>query len=370
MKAFSYQAVTDSGRKRKGTVVAESESQVSQILRGQGLYATRITAKAPSSRSGLFRKGRMNDDMRAVFTRQMAVLLGAELSADAALETVRSSGTSVAIETAAAVAKAGLMGGLPLSAALQKTNAGFPPYYLASVSAGEISGNLASVFENLADYLEQQNSDRALLSTALIYPAFVATVAVLVCAVLMVNVAPEIAGMFAVSGRELPELTQIVIGISDWLQLHWIALLIGVGSVITGLVLALRIPSFRDHWDGMLLRLPVLGRLLRLAAAAQYLRTLALVIGSRLTVIDAVSSASEVLNIRRFQQQAAAVHDAIGAGESLSDSLKYMPLIPPVCRQLIHAGEQSARLGKMTERSAVLLENWLNTERKKVVALY
>ncbi|WP_233252467.1 type II secretion system F family protein [Maritimibacter sp. 55A14] len=233
--------------------------------------------------------------MRAVFTRQMAVLLTSDLSAEAALETIRSSGTSPSIEAAAVQAKAALLDGQPLSVALEIADAGFPPFYTAAVRAGEVSGDVASVFEGLADYLESVGSDRAQLATALIYPAFVAAVSLLVCGVLMTNVAPEIVAMFEVSGRPLPDLTRVVMAISDWIQANWVLLVGGF--------------------------------------------------------------------------EAEALAEAVRSGESLSQGLARMSLIPPVCRQLIDAGEKSARLGRMTERAAVLVETWLTNERKRVAAL-
>lgn len=352
-------------------MVAESEVQASEILKSQGLYAEEITGKEQPRnrlRPGR-RRGRLNADMRAVFTRQMAVLLGSDLSAEAALETVRSSGTSAAIEAAAAEAKAALLDGQPLSAALELANAGFPRFYIAAVRAGETSGDVAAVFDGLAEYLEDVGSDRAQMATALIYPAFVTAVSLLVCGVLMVNVAPEIAAMFQVSGRELPRLTQVVMGISDWIQENWIMLLVGFATGVTGIVMALRVPRIRDRWHNFVLKMPVIGRLMRLSAAAQYLRTLALVIASRQTVVDAVNSASDVLVIRRYRDEALELSEAVRGGASLSQGLARMSLIPPVCRQLIDAGEQSARLARMTERSAVLVESWLTNERKRVSAL-
>ncbi len=371
MRAFSYVAFNQKGQRKKGTLVAESEVQASEILKSQGLYAEEITGKEQPRnrlRPGR-RRGRLNADMRAVFTRQMAVLLGSDLSAEAALETVRSSGTSAAIEAAAAEAKAALLDGQPLSAALELANAGFPRFYIAAVRAGETSGDVAAVFDGLAEYLEDVGSDRAQMATALIYPAFVTAVSLLVCGVLMVNVAPEIAAMFQVSGRELPRLTQVVMGISDWIQENWIMLLVGFATGVTGIVMALRVPRIRDRWHNFVLKMPVIGRLMRLSAAAQYLRTLALVIASRQTVVDAVNSASDVLVIRRYRDEALELSEAVRGGASLSQGLARMSLIPPVCRQLIDAGEQSARLARMTERSAVLVESWLTNERKRVSAL-
>lgn len=367
MRAFSYTAYTAAGRQRRGTLVAESDAQAAQQLRAQGLFASEIIAKGDTTRR--LRRNRLSDDMRAVFTRQMAVLLSAEVSADAALETVGGSGTNAGIEAVAAEAKAALLDGQPLSRALELSGAGFPRFYIAAVRAGEVSGDLAAVFDGLADYLESVGSDRAQLATALIYPAFVAAVALLVAGILMVNVAPEIASMFEMTGRPLPRLTQIVMGISDWIFAHWIWLLVGLLATGAGLAHGLRQPGFRNRWDNAALRLPVIGRLMRLAAAAQYLRTLALVIASRQTVVDAVNSAGEVLVIQRFRLEAEALAEAVRAGASLSQGLTQMSLIPPVCRQLILAGEQSARLARMTERSAVLVETWLANERKRVAAL-
>lgn len=371
MRAFSYTAFTAQGARRRGTLVAESEGQAADLLRGQGLFAEEITAKRDGARRAfsMRRRTRLSADMRAVFTRQMAVLLSSDLSAEVALETIRASDTSPAIEAAAAEAKAALMDGQPLSVALEMAQAGFPRFYIAAVRAGETSGDVAAVFDGLADYLESVGADRAQMATALIYPAFVAAVSLLVCGILMVNVAPEIAAMFAVTGRELPPLTQVVMGISDWIEAHWVLVVLGISGSVFGLVLALRVPSVRDRWHGVALRLPVIGRLMRLSAAAQYLRTLALVISSRQTVVDAVTSASDVLVIRRFRAEALALAEAVRSGESLSQGLSRMTLIPPVCRQLIDAGEKSARLGRMTERAAVLVETWLTNERKRVSAL-
>ncbi|RXV66217.1 type II secretion system F family protein [Roseovarius sp. A46] len=371
MRAFAYTAFTADGARKRGTLVAESETQAAEILRGQGLFAEAITAKsrANARRGSLTRRTRLSADMRAVFTRQMAVLLASDLTAESALETVRASGTAPVIEAAAAEAKAALMDGQPLSVALDMAGAGFPRFYIAAVRAGEGSGDLAAVFDQLADYLESAGADRAQLATALIYPAFVAAVSLLVAGILMVNVAPEIAAMFAVTGRPLPPLTQTVMGISDFVQANAVALGLGAVGLVLGTVFALRVPAIRDRWHGLALRLPVVGRLMRLSAAAQYLRTLALVISSRQAVVDAVSSASEVLVVRRFRDEAQDLADAVRRGESLSQGLARMHLVPPVCRQLIAAGEQSARLGRMTERAAVLVESWLANERKRVAAL-
>jgi general secretion pathway protein F len=197
----------------------------------------------------------------------------------------------------------------------------------------------------------------------------VAAVSLLVCAILMVNVAPEIVRMFEISGRDLPQLTRIVLAISDWIQTWIFVLLVVLALGIAGFAAALRTAPFRRQWDRFLLRLPIVGRLIRLGAAAQYLRTLSLVISSRQPVLDAAKSAGEVLMIDRFRAESDATCEAIRSGQSLSDALKNLSIIPPVALQLVSAGERSARLARMTERGAVMVEGWLQNERKRIAAL-
>lgn len=245
MKAYAYTAYTDAGRRKSGTVVAETEADASAQLAKQDLFVSEIaetSTRATKSTLSLTRRSRLNADLQSVFTRQMAVLLGAELTAEAALEAVRS-GSQSALDTVAAQARASLMEGATLSDALAGTGAGFPPYYLAALKAGEDAGELATVFQELADHLEQLGSEKAEIATALIYPGFVAAVALLVCAILMTSVAPEIVSMFELSGRPLPPLTQYVLAVSDWVQANAYVIL-AVLAALTALALVTpRVPA-------------------------------------------------------------------------------------------------------------------------------
>ena len=371
MRAFSYVAFTASGKRRNGTVVAETEADAASQLSDKQLFVSELTERETKASTKIFstrHRAQLNPDLQAVFTRQMAVLLGADLPVDAALEAVRQGGHP-ALDAVAARARAQLMDGTPLSEALGQSQAGFAPYYIASIRAGETAGNLAGVFTELADHLENQSVDKAQISTALIYPGFVAAVALLVCGILMVNVAPEIVAMYDLSDQPLPSITQVVLKISNWIQANVLGLAILLGLFIALIIASGRIPSLRANRDRLFLRIPLVGRFMRLSAAVQYLRTLALVLGSKNTVPIAVQNASEVLSIAQFRNEAAEVSDAIRRGETMSQALRHLSIIPPVARQLIQAGEISVRLAPMTERSAILVENGLSTERKRIAAL-
>lgn len=367
MRAFAYVAFTADGAKRTGSVVAETETAAADQLQAQGLYVSDLTAKA-MRKSWLPARALLSADLQTVFTRQMAVLLGAEMPVEAALEAVRQGGHR-ALETAAARARAQLMDGASLSESLATSNAGFPAYYIASVEAGERAGDLGGVFAELADFLERQGEDKAVIGTALVYPAFVAAVSLLVCGILMVNVAPEIVRMFALSDRPLPQITQVVLAISNWIQANIWPLGIGAVALVVLAVLSGTVASLRAARARIGLRLPLVGRFMRLSAAVQYLRTLALVLASRNTVPNAVDSAAGVLSVARFQDDADAVRTALARGESLGHALKHLPIIPPVAHQLIQAGEASARLAPMTDRAAQMVEHGLVTERKRIAAV-
>lgn len=369
MKAFAYAAYTQGGKRRSGTILAETEAEASALLAKQELFVSEISEAQVRTKAGrLGRRGRLNGDLLAVFTRQMAVILAAELPVEAALEAVRSGGHP-ALDAVAAQARASLMEGASLSDALDTSGAGLPPYYLAALRAGEAAGDLAGVFGELADHLEQKGSDRAQIATALIYPAFVAAVSLLVCAILMTSVAPEIVSMFEISGRPLPELTQFVLAVSDWIGAHKLLLgVIGLTCLVLGMVTP-RVRPLRNLRDALVLRLPVLGRLARLDQAVQYMRSLALILGSRHAVLSAVDNAVGVLTIERYQQEALRVAEAIRQGQNLSQALEQLSFLPPVARQLILAGETSVRLAPMTARAATLVEHSQSTERKRIAAL-
>ncbi|MEP2716398.1 type II secretion system F family protein [Pseudophaeobacter sp.] len=378
MKAYRYTAYTSAGRRRSGTVVAETEADASRQLEAQNLFVAKLSESRSAAGGDKARTGsagwmagwrqRLSPDLQVVFTRQMAVMLGAELPVEAALEAVRSGGHPT-LDALAAEARAALLDGASLSEALAQTGAGFAPYYLAALRAGETAGELAIVFEALADHLEQLGSDKAQIATALIYPGFVAAVSLLVCAILMVNVAPEIVALFELSDRPLPPLTLAVLRVSDLIRDNVAALGLILLALVAVVMLAARWPALRQRRDALLLRLPLVGRLMRLSAAVQYLRTLALVLGARQPVLNATESATEVLSLAQFQTEGTAVTRRVSQGESLSGALAQLSFLPPVARQLVAAGEVSVRLGSMSGRAASLVEHRMSTERKRIAAL-
>ncbi|MBY5974337.1 type II secretion system F family protein [Ferrimonas balearica] len=376
--------------------MADGRADAAQKLKTKGLFAAELhartdggerrsesTANQPSVAGGAQhpgtasrpgrgwrppRRAAMSSEERTIFTRQLEVLLSADVPVDMALETVAGSGVTQRMEAVAVATRAALHEGADLADAMAQADPGLPPYYLAAIASGERSGELARVVAELAQHLEVLSSDRSRIATALIYPVFVAIVSLLVCAILMTTVAPQLVSMFEASGQPLPPITRVLLAITGWFSRNWPWLGGGLAGLVLVAVPVLRRPAARQARKRMLLRLPLVGGLMRNAAAQQYLQTLALLLSSRQTALDAVESASRVLTLTHFRDQSAAAADAIRRGETLSSALQQAEFIPPVCRQLIAAGESSARVGKMTDRAARLVESWLENDRKRIAA--
>lgn len=367
MKTYRYTAYTPEGAPRKGVIVAEDEADASARINTMGLLPATLAPSTAARRKG--RERRIDLDLLSVFTRQMAVLMAAGLTADAALAAVQTAAAAPRIERLAAEARALLLQGEDMAEALGRTGGALPPWYAAAVRAGEQSGDLAAIFGTLADYLETSAGDQAALSSALIYPTFVTLVAVVVCVILMTTVAPEIIDLFQSSGRPLPGLTVAVMAVIDALAASWPWLLSLTMLLALALTWVNHTPHLRARRDTMLLKTPLVGRFLKLAAAAIYLRALALAIGARLPLTEALRHSAGVLEIDRFRRQAVAAGESLKRGDSLAVALAGLEFLNPVTCHLVQAGEASARLGQMSERAAILAESWLRTERKRLTVI-
>ena len=374
MKSFSYTAYTTGGKRCRGVILADSERRASEQISAKGLLPSEIVEKEYDAAGRLLfgfkrRTARIDHDMLAIFTRQMAVLLDTGLTADSSLAAIQTAAGNSHIEVFATKARARVIEGEPLSQAIEQAGAVLPRWFAAALRAGENSGKLNSVFVTLAEHLENSVNDRTAIISALIYPAFVSTVAILVCAILMVTVAPEIAAMFESAGQELPPLTLWVLGVSNFIETNWLWLVSAMTSVAGIAIVANQNERFRNWRDDCFLRIPLIGRFMRMAASVQYLRTMALVINSHLPLVDALRFAAEVLSIKSMQREAFDAVDALRRGENVSRALLLLNFLQPVSRQLIQAGEDSARLGPMSNRAAILAESWLRTERKRLISV-
>jgi len=354
MAAFRWEAVDGAGRMRQGLLEADTARAVRDQLRAGGLTPTAVDAAA--SRGDAFSGVRLPAPLLAMTTRQLATLTMSGMPLDQALSAVAEQADDSRAAKLASQLRAQVASGESLPSALARFPRAFSPLYRGLVGAGAETGRLAEVLSRLADYLEAREALRQKVILALIYPAVVTVIAFGVIAVLLVYVVPQVVSVYQQSRQTLPWLTQALIASSAFFRATgWLWL----GAIVVALVAfgaALRRASFRARWHAFLLRLPVVGRLLRSLDTARFASTLAILSGSGAPLLRSLDAAAEV--VRRLPLRDAATRAAalVREGVALSRALREQKVFSPVLIHLVANGEQSGRLAPMLERAAEELE--------------
>ncbi len=355
MPEYHYSALDMAGRTRNGRIVADTGAAARDALLRKQLFALSVDAaeRRAVPAGDTRRVRRLNVRQLTLFTRQLATLVQV-VPIEEALRTIVRQSDAPQVQAVFAQVHADVVAGRRLSEALAPQC--FPPLYRAMVAAGESAGSLPEILERLALLLERQASVRGRVIAAIAYPAALAVVASIVVVALMVFVVPRVVEQFDSSGQTLPLLTRMVIGVSGFLAgWGWLLLLAGVAAAVLA-VRALRDEALRLRFDGWLLRLPLLGRLLRDLNAARLARTLATMVASRLPVIEGLALASATISNRALRRAADDMVIAIREGGSLSAAMRRSGVFPPLLVTMAAGGESAGRLDLMLERAADYLE--------------
>jgi general secretion pathway protein F len=237
------------------------------------------------------------------------------------------------------------------------------------IAAGEGSGTLPHILERLADLLERQAQVRGKVLSTLAYPLVLAVVAAFVVFALMIFVVPKVVEQFENVGQELPLLTRMVIGLSTFLSNWWWALLIlGALAVFLG-GRALKEEGLRMKFDAALLRVPLVGRLIRDLHAARLARTLSTMVASRLPLLEGLTLTTGTVHNRVLRAASAGIAESVRTGGSLSGALRKAGVFPPLLVYLAASGEASGRLDLMLERAADYLEREFDTFTSTALSL-
>ncbi len=361
MADFDYLAIDTRGQETRGHVAAADAEAARALLDRRRLYVVRIEpGSAPAARGrplfGLqLGQPRMSGKQLTLFTRQLATLSRVS-PLEESLRTITRQTEQEKVRAVVSTVHAGVVEGRRLADAMAREPRSFPPLYRAMVAAGESSGTLPAILERLSALLERQAEIRGKLLTALAYPSILACVAMGVVAALMIFVVPQVVEQFDTVGQALPLLTRIVIAISDLLVGWWWLMLLALGLAVFGFVVALRQPPIRLAFDTWLLRIPLLGRLLRDLHAARMARTLATMVASRLPLLEGLALTAGTIHNRRLKLASDQITDAIRGGGSLSAAMRRAAVFPPLLTYLAASGEAAGRLDEMLERAADYLE--------------
>ncbi|MFA6921366.1 MAG: type II secretion system inner membrane protein GspF [Gallionella sp.] len=362
MAAFSYQALDSKGKLQRGVVESDTVRQARAALRESNLTVISIELVSQdamqSNRDGRFqwRRGRLSVAQLSLITRQLATLLDASLTLEQALSALIEQSENETIRQVLAGVRTEVLGGNTFAKALGRYESVFPELYRALVTAGEASGELGRVMLRLADYTESRQALRQKVVLAFVYPVIVTLVALLVVGGLLIYVVPQVIGVFEQSHQTLPLLTRSLIWLSDTLQQTWGYLLLLVAAVGVSIHLALRQPRLRYQAHLGLLKLPVLGRLVRGINTARMASTLAILAGSGVPLMTALHAAAGVVNNVPMRVALDEAAKKVREGVSLSRALSVSGYFPPLLVHLIASGESSGKLDVMLERAAAQQE--------------
>jgi len=363
MGAYEYVALDKAGKESKGLIEGDTPKHVRQILRERHLLPVQVTevAKKEARRQRSFSlRGGMSSGELALITRQLASLSQSGLPLEEALLAVGQQNDQPRTKSILLGVRSKVMEGHSLADGFGEFPQSFPELYRATVAAGEQSGHLDIVLERLAEYTEARQTLRQTVTNALIYPIVLVVMAVAIISFMLTSVVPKIVGVFENTGGELPGLTRGLIASSDFLRDHWLLLIIGVGAVLYGVWRLLQKEGPKRRYHQFLLRMPITGKLTRGINTARFTRTLSILAGSGVPILDALKIAAGVVENLPMRD---AVNEAalrVREGASISGSLGESRLFPPMMIHLISSGEAGGRLEEMLSRAASNQEREVN----------
>ena len=354
MAAFEFVALDDRGRRKRGVREGDSRRQVRQVLREEGLTPLSVEQTVERAAGALqFSFGRgMSLLELALFTRQMATLVAAGLPIEEALNAVARQSEKRRVRAMIMAVRGRVREGYPLAGALGEFPATFPDMYRSTVAAGEQSGFLDVVLENLADYVESRFESRRNVEMALFYPVVLLAFALLIVGALLIYVVPDIVRVFDDTGEALPWLTQVMIAVSEFLQTWLWLVAVGVAAFVLGLRRILARPRVRSAWDRRKLGLPLVGRIVRGGNASRYASTLSILTSSGVPLVDAMRIAGEVVTNRWLKGRLDDATARVSEGTSLRAALESAGHFPPMFLHMIASGEASGELDTMLRKVA------------------
>ena len=380
MPIYDYKAVNSSGQTRTGIIDADSPKEARSKLRNQDLFVTDIQASRGTAgqQKRLYNirglsapqaPNKKRTEQTAAVTRQLASLLGAGIPLAEALRAIIEQAPDKEMESVFRDIREKVTQGIAFGDAVLTHPSYFTELYGSMVKAGETAGALDKVMIRLADFLQAQARMRNKVGAALIYPAIMIIVGVLVVIVLMMFVVPRITRMLAERGQTLPLPTQILIGASEFLKVYWWVVLLGIAAVLFVFNRVISTEGGRLAWDRFCLRIPVLGDLWRKQAVARFAATFSTLLKTGVPVLQGIEVTKGILNNRLLTNALGVVHDRILEGADIATPLRLSGAFPPVVTYMVAVGEQAGNLDDMLERVAKTYDEEVDLATQKMTAV-
>jgi general secretion pathway protein F len=381
MARYRYKAVDAGGEVATGELEAANEGEIVDRLRDQGLMPMHIgpavgAAGSASAARGdvrmrpsIFTPKHVTNNQLIAVTRDLATLLNAGLPLDRALEMMIGLAITPPVAAMLQGIRDDVRGGKALSQALDARRNVFSRFYVNIVRAGEAGGALGLVLQRLADTMERNRDLRESVKSALIYPTILIGVACVSVIILLIYVVPQFETTFAQAGKALPLATAIVVAVGTFFRNWWWAALIGVVLFVLWGRRHVRQPRVRRRWDERMLRMPLIGDLVRKIEVARFARTLSTLLANGVTLLSGLSIVKETMGNGVLAEALEGVTARLREGKGFGRPLADTGLYPRLATQMILVGEESGRLEEMLVRIADIFDREVQIAIKRFLAV-
>ena len=378
MSRFRFRAYDQHGALKDGEIEARSRDRALEALHQRGQYPIDLVADdresvAPSrwwEREITLGSGALPLMGLMLFTRELATLVRADLPIDESLRIVSLQPLMPRrIKDATLGVLDAVRQGQSLSSALAARGAEFPEYFWRLIQAGEASGSLGDVLDDLSTFLERSSEVRTQVGSALLYPAVLLVAAGCALTVVLTVLLPTVVPLFKDAGAPLPVTIKFLVDAQDFVVSNWLVILIGLAALIAGAIAALRLAAFRLSIDKALLKIPVVGGLIANRETSRFARTLATLSHNGVPMLEAVRIAGSVMQNRAFAQAAVNAGQVLQEGGSLSAPLVQSGLFSELSMRLVTVGEQTGQLEPMLMRVAQVYESTLQRQLERLMSL-
>ena len=368
---FAYTAYTEDKRVVKGRVSAINEEAANELLGYGGFRVVRLKAVFPllNKEKLLARFSQIKPAEIIMFSRQLALLLESGTDIVTSLDLLQDQIANQTLRRTIAEVASDIRGGSSLSTAMSRHPQAFSQMYYRAVAAGEQGGNLEVVLKQMAEYIEKGVSTQKQIKGALTYPLIVVLVAIGVIVVLVTTVFPTFASLYSELGAELPLSTRILIGLTNWLNHYGLFLVIGVLAALGAAYAYIKTPAGKYRWDNLMLRLPVVGRIVHIGELSRCCRTMSMLVRVGLPLPEILTMTIHSSTNKVVAENLNGVREDLIRGEGLSQPMEKREFFLPLMTQMVKIGEESGNLDNTLVTVAENYEVEAGDKTKAAVAL-
>ena len=367
-KIFIWQGVNKSGAKIKGEQSGENLNAIKVDLRSRGIVPLKVKRKPKPLFSK--KKPKIKPGDIAIFSRMLATMMQAGLPLMQALQIIGEGHDNLSMKDLILAIKSEIEGGSNFAEALAKFPLYFDDLFISLIAAGEHSGQLETLLEEIATYKEKSEALKTKIKKALTYPIAILVVAFIVTVILMIFVIPQFETLFSGFGAELPALTQFVIKLSLWFQSYWYWVVFAVAMTI----FVIKESNRRSHkvhafFDRSLLKIPIIGSVLENGAIARFTRTFSTLFKAGVPMVEAMDSVAGATGNIVFSDATLIMKDEVATGTQLNIAMRETNLFPSMTIQLVAIGEESGSLDAMLAKVAEIFESEVETAVDNMTAM-